>query len=142
MGDEDGEDGLDEADGNQQHNSLINPQGDIAQEGNREEYFPEVLQPTTLPMTPKKRKKLSLETTEGEVPGEVIEVVGADDELLTGKPVVRREKVIHINKLTQDDVQKMKEAEDASVIAEKPSGAKFVVKTHRGDGLEPVMFEI
>merc|ERR1712079_581266 len=55
-GDEDGEDGLDEADGNQQHNSLINPQGDVAQEGNREEYFPEVLQPTTLPMTPKKRK--------------------------------------------------------------------------------------
>merc|ERR1711997_226003 len=124
------------------HNSLINPQGDATIQDMANELQQESIPVATIPVTPKKRKKLSLATTEGEVPGEVIEVVGADDELLTGKPVVRREKVIHINKLTTDDVQKMKEAEDASVIAEKPSGAKFVVKTHRGDGLEPVMFEI
>ena len=142
---DDEEDGLEnnETEETQQHNSLINPQGDIQQDANREEYVQEELQPTImLPVTPKKRKKLSLATTEGEVPGEVIEVVGADDEVLTGKPAVRKEKVIHINKLTQEDVKKMKESEDVSAIAERTSGTKFLVRTQRGDSMEPVVFEI
>ena len=72
-----------ETEENQQHNSLINPQGDVTQDINREEYMQEEIQASfILPTTPKKRKKLSLATTEGEVPGEVIEVVGADDEVL------------------------------------------------------------
>ena len=124
--DEAGEDDEMDINESQHHNSLINPQGDATMQEMANELQQESIPVATIPVTPKKRKKLSLATTEGEVPGEVIEVVGADDELLTGKPTVSREKVIHINKLSQDEVKSMRDGEGTTVEGVKPPGTHVI----------------
>ena len=124
--DEAGEDDEMDINESQNHNSLINPQGDATMQDMANEFQQESIPVATIPVTPKKRKKLLLATTEGEVPGEVIEVVGADDELLTGKPTVSREKVIHINKLSQDEVKSMRDGEGAAVEGVKPPGIHII----------------
>ena len=76
-----------------------------------------------------KRPKLEPVITEGEVPGETIEVVGADDDIWANQDMIHheamidieRKKSVHFNKVDPDLLEKARQQVTAlSILAIKP----------------------
>ena len=83
-----------------------------------------------------KRPKLEPVITEGEVPGETIEVVGADDDIWANQDMIHheamidieRKKSVHFNKVDPDLLEKARQQVSAH-LAIKPI---FFLSSHTG----------